>query len=1487
MIHKKVFTRYSYPIMLFFYFLILLAFFLFSYFSEIRGSYEEFLEYRIRGDKIYSTLYLDKFYQKFLTKSQEYSSFSKTDYPSLYRYINSIQKKYIFSNFFAKLYINLIARNRVTIYASFVVKDRNYKLPFYLNYLNDSTVQIVVLFNGSQDINNMYLSLRNDYLDLYCEASSIAVKGVLKFNISFLQFQNLNIYDLSGKINFQSFPINTIDLIIHSKKISYLYKDITVFITGSKLSGSEDLVIYSEEITFMRKEKEVITIDGLSVKFKNLNWNSFLDLNLNLKADLLRIVLNREEVIFYSLDSECITRYLKNILFVSFDYVRWLESNVQRMIPRDFKSAELIHLFKKYEFFMPPLAKKIFRIFSSIQETTRNIGRLTITMDLSENDFVILYRDMLISFGEGGISFLGSGDLWLYFNYSGELWVLAEKEFGILNLTNKKAVYFSGFLGACISWSDKFSLFLTDYKNSIFWNNMIFGAKLNDIANIFSFLKLNRQSGIFKNFPLNFVPTELLVFGTYNPNELRILFSNKDICVFFEIGYKFRELANFESLTRRFIDMLARSNNIGFWDYRGLFGIFINDKVLIDSSDFLLYYKVDWEKLKSLYLLFVNHYREIRKDFYPFIVKNFDYFYDRILKGSQAFFYKRNGVLVFLDNQELLFNYMSLVARSSLPKQLVIIVEGYSSFFELCIDRNLLLSAYGFRKIYDRLIVEYEFKKVLSLEKFLKTLIDRRINVDLFLKESATQLFFDIDIYLEGKRILGFHSQKAGTEGLFVNANINLDWNELVLLNQILNLVDQIEVYKIQSIKINSLLRFSENGVQINLKDSKIYLGYLLNFFLVIDGSFDLKIKYSYPVRIGINSFNAFITCWSNDKSQWGKIEVDFSKDTIKAKLFLSNHFLDFINLGNILHLANTSKEDILKLEVSYKEGFLYGRLEVDCKLENLIFKEYNFKEIEAVGYVAFWNSVFGLDSQNVDSIDDLLSFLSKFHLESSWKLSYYSLIDDIYRKAVQDISFELDSDNLLLDGKIQVSLKEILRLLNLEVKNEYIKEYLNQIYSTGFIEIDFQNLKINNFSKFIKSLLESGLITLENKEIFSNVRVNLYFILFGNSYVLSLNPEFKLNNNHYVIHKLRFVLSEANRMIMEFIFDYATKKVDSIYLIGIPSFLLSYCEGDMNFSLDFKNRLFVFDFDRFSFMLLSNRIFLDGRMIFRDRGFVSPIVKVNNSPIVLGFDGNVITLISDLDELDLGSFYYKGSLKVNLVIFPFIREPGVYGNIECNYGKLEYRRLENKGILRIPINLSINFNSVRFRNNFIDVIFSGDIKYFSGILVGELRAKKGFVVLIDGLYKILQGIWSFDGLDTSGDLYVVLQKISSDIFDYKITIFKGDIKNLSLGEFGRRDNKEDFISDRLALSFFNTPILDLMYFSWQGYTIQREILPNVFISYFSFYSGNNRYSRVGYDWYYSIDWIIKRLGKGIISINFRTYSNARNQVSIIFVKGF
>jgi hypothetical protein len=67
---------------------------------------------------------------------------------------------------------------------------------------------------------------------------------------------------------------------------------------------------------------------------------------------------------------------------------------------------------------------------------------------------------------------------------------------------------------------------------------------------------------------------------------------------------------------------------------------------------------------------------------------------------------------------------------------------------------------------------------------------------------------------------------------------------------------------------------------------------------------------------------------------------------------------------------------------------------------------------------------------------------------------------------------------------------------------------------------------------------------------------------------------------------------------------------------------------------------------------------------------------------------------------------------------------------------------------------------------------------------------------------------------------------------------------------------------------------------------VGKEIIKNIFVFYLRKLNKSN-FQNLDYDYYISIDYLIRRFSKGVLLINSTFYNNSKNNFGFIFVYGF
>ncbi|MCS6955316.1 MAG: hypothetical protein NZM44_03055, partial [Candidatus Calescibacterium sp.] len=431
----------------FLFYVMFFSFFIFG-FSEINGSYQDLLEYKIKGSKIYSTVYLDKIHLKLGSKvgkiGKEYF-----DYPTLYKYINSVQKQ--IGNTLLRNYVKMFLKNQIVIYTTFSVKDKSFKLPYYYAYILDSTMESTIHFDNSHNIRYMTSKLKNDYIDFYFSADNILLRGKLDFKVNFLKVGSITFDGFNGGVVFSSFPVFHMDLKLKVSRVFCKMDGFNVWINNTFLHNLDDKIfvrVYS--ICLRRNDIDFVGIENLSFHIKNFKYDNFIFLALSTKNEILRVRFLDRNIKFYKLFFDADFFYSKDELNFYFRVLDWKRDTF------DFDFSFL----RKYDGFLPNLGKKILEYLqlqdSKHYKTTRD---LFLTVNLSTNSFNIFNKNFMIRFWGNKIEFFDRF-LWINLDNLKIITLLYENEFGFIDLSNKKLTYISKISGFSIFWCNSLKFFI-------------------------------------------------------------------------------------------------------------------------------------------------------------------------------------------------------------------------------------------------------------------------------------------------------------------------------------------------------------------------------------------------------------------------------------------------------------------------------------------------------------------------------------------------------------------------------------------------------------------------------------------------------------------------------------------------------------------------------------------------------------------------------------------------------------------------------------------------------------------------------------------------------------------------------------------------------------------------------------------------------------------------------------------------------------------
>ncbi len=1530
-----------------FYILLFLVFF-FNFTSfTIAGKYSDWLEYKIENGKIHSTIWIDKFYQS--SKSGKDIESLDFSYPSVYNQFNTTLNKSL-KNPFVKLYVKYLLRNRVVIYSEFSIKDKK-NAPWFLSYLDKFFATSILFLDQKGNMEKLVVEGKNNFINLNCFANKDFIKINSKVYVNQLSFSqkkltDLSFYDLYISFVFYSFPVNNfiIDLsisriIYESDRFINVFKDLKMEIKDEKIGinlGKIDVSLLKKESIKIGFQK--IYIDLLNFPFfsalknptsifsnfkadikigKFMIFNKFLT-NIFINADFSsinesvffvffrRIIFNYNELYSVFVDKQKIIDNIDNFLGFAHDY--------QSLIPRLLKD-----LIKNYRIFHDNLKKGV-------------LNNLFFCFDIKKNRFYLSYNGVYFYFLNNIVSFINKDMIVLGKNISD---FVAFNGSELATLYGKEVNFFSNYQLIHANFKEKNHFFLlwTDYINKIIVNKkeryyfylsfQSFKEKLKFVSGNLKYFNLETYEKIDR-FINNLGIDNFEMVGDFDisKNKMNTSFSllSKNWVLFLNLQDNYGILSKNEKIYQKVWNVLTNSYFSLFSSYKDIAVFLSNKEAFVSIKDKFYYANVDIDKFKHIYELF-----PIKKDkdfWFYWVLNNHDYVFSLLknsrilLKDDNLFFFNYKGNMLFskdniLLSNELLKNF-DLLVRSLEPKILHFLIKTNYGVLGFNINfgkKFIAFNSNGILKLSDKIFVVYDIDKkdikplMISIYKELKH-SKKLDNVFSYFVGSKINILG----YIQGNQVLkigsfDYWNEKGNLDVGFEIFSI-LQKDQLFRIVKIFNikLNDKLKNLEfIENIKFLGILKIYENKFKVIIKDASVRLDYGLNkiIFSRADVNFNGSILLSYNKLINAG---IFFEVNDVDKVKLGFGKFLFNKDGMEVDLKFGNEFFGFLNRAFDIYFG-VQKNSSIDFYLHFKDKKFNGKIKLLANFNEVIFDEYRLKGFNGEISADFKNDKNLVIKNSI--LETIVENIDKIFLDLFVNVNYYSYSDGLYRTSFQIFNMKLNDNNILLDGNLNFSALNISKLFkNLSTNKEFLKSYFEQVLSTGFFELKFNRAELKELKKNVRYFMskQNFFIDEKNLSFFNNLIFNFYFVLDEHAYSLTFYPLFqkglKKNNDLYYLDKLIIDLKEDGNFIGKLGFDYLSREIEFVNIVKIPDYLRRFdfdYTGEFQASLDFKNKDFVLFFNNLAFNYLNNEFFINGKMILKDNVFVPPFVKINGQEVKIGFDGNFVSIISEMKKLNIGMLDYQGNLKVNLLFSPNFKKLSqtenlikFFGTIEANKGIVKYQKVNYKGnfITPLDINVSIKTNSVRFKNNFIDVFFSGNLRYNNKSLFGSLNSRKGFVSLVDGLYRILQAKLDFNG-NFKGDLYAILQRMSSSIFEQKITVLKGNLANLNLEQFGFTDvNKQEYNNRDLRLGIYNTSIFDLISFSFEGYMFQREVFPSIFVSYFKSYNKDN-FNRLGYEWYYSIDWLIFRLKYGVLSTSFRSYSNGRNSIGFVFVKGF
>lgn len=1544
---------------LLFYILFFLVLFFNSTSFTIAGKYSDWLEYKIENRKIYSTIWIDKFDQnlksgKNLKNQNQDLKGQDLSYPHIYNQFNTILNKSL-KNPFVKSYVKYLLKNRIVIYSEFSIRDKK-SAPWFLNYLDKFFVTSILFLDQKGNMEKLVVEGKNNFINFNCLANEDFIKVNSKVYVNQLSFSqknltDLSLYDLYVSFVFYSFPVNSFDINLSIGQIMYKSDEFINVLKNLKMEITDEKIgINLEKFDFSLLKKKSIKIgfQKIYINLLNFPFSSVLknpnNVFSNFKADikigqfmifnkfLTNIFINTE---FSSINESIFYVVFRRIIF-NYNELSSLFTDKQKIIDNVDKFLGFAY---DYQSLIPRLLKDLIKNYRIFHDNLKKgiLSNLFFCFDTKKSRFYMFYNGVYLYFLNDIVGVINRDMVVLGKDIS-DFVAFNGNELAILY--SKKVNFFSNYqlIHANFEEKNNFSLFWTDYIDKILVNKKekyyfylsfknfkdrlkLLSCNLKYVArNLDTYEKINQFVDDFGMDNFEMVGNFDISKGKLN-TSFSLLSGNW--LLFLNLQDNYGILSRNEKIYQKVWNVLTNSYFSLFSSYKDLAIFLSNKEAFISIKDKFYYANFDINKFKQIYELF-----SIRKDkdfWFFWVLNNYNYIFSLlentkiILKDGNLIFFNYKGNILFNKDNVLfsneLFKIFDLLVRSSEPKILHFLMETNYGVLGFNINfgkKFIAFNSNGILRLSDKIFIVYNVNKkdikplIISIYKELKR-SKKLDNIFSYFAGSKVNILG----YIQGNQVLKIGSfdkingwNKKGNLDIEFEIFSILQKDQLFRIAKIFNikLNDKLKNLEfIENIKFLGILKIYENKFTVIINDASVSLDYGLDkiIFPKANINFNGSLLLSYNKLINAD---IFFEINDMDEVKLGFGKFLFNKDEMELDLKLGNEFFGFLNRVFFIYFG-VQKNSSFDFYLHFKDKKFNGKIKLLANFNEVIFDEYRLKGFNGEISANFKNDKNLVIKNSI--LETIVENIDKIFLDLFVNVNYYSYSDGLYRTSFQIFNMKLNDNNILLDGNLNFSALNISKLFkNLSTNKEFLKSYFEQVLSTGFFELKFNKAELKELKKNVQYFMskQNFFIDEKNLSFFNNLIFNFYFVLDEHAYSLTFYPLFqkglKKNNDLYYLDKLIIDLKEDGNFIGKLGFDYLSREIEFVNIVKIPDCLRRFdfnYTGEFQASLDFKNKDFVLFFNNLAFNYLNNEFFINGKMILKDNVFVPPFVKINGQEVRIGFDGNFVSIVSEMKKLNIGMLDYQGNLKVNLLFSPNFKKLSqtenlikFFGTIEANKGIVKYQKVNYKGnfITPLDINVSIKTNSVRFKNNFIDVFFSGNLRYNNKSLFGSLNSRKGFVSLVDGLYRILQAKLDFNG-NFKGDLYAILQRMSSSIFEQKITVLKGNLANLNLEQFGFTDvNKQEYNNRDLRLGIYNTSIFDLISFSFEGYMFQREVFPSIFVSYFKSYNKDN-FNRLGYEWYYSIDWLIFRLKYGVLSTSFRSYSNGRNSIGFVFVKGF
>jgi hypothetical protein len=747
----------------------------------------------------------------------------------------------------------------------------------------------------------------------------------------------------------------------------------------------------------------------------------------------------------------------------------------------------------------------------------------------------------------------------------------------------------------------------------------------------------------------------------------------------------------------------------------------------------------------------------------------------------------------------------------------------------------------------------------------------------------------------------------------FLNFNLSLSSNKIDTFLYLDYLFYKNKVVDL-SLKIkNYSLLFLPNLLSINDKDISLSFNlypYSISLFNIY---FDLFFKSSFSFFYNyIDNYNNPFFSFTfkgalnlDNLKKINKLKINFINANINLSNFYIFNFNKFkvidLNLNSNLELSFidfyidlvklANNDELYKILNDFIKNNTNFNLDFNC---NFYFANQDIKDIETIYLLSFNKLKISLDQDK---------YLTNFELNIPFNLFKLIPSFDKYFTFLNESNLDKSNINTSKDWK------SFLNTL-------FVSFNLNNSYITKSDII--QLIKEENVFKVLSLFLDHLNIKLYGLYSYYSYQVDIKF-LFNQNYRLNLIANlFEDNQSFGYLKSNELDLININKLKINDILKNSEIHIQDFQLIN------KILNSKVNFYLDFKNSELTLNFKEFNVNFINNNLKIDGilNILLKEDNLIIknlPNVFFNNSIVNynLSFSNKTINLsfyISNLNNIKVNIFDYNNG---NILINGFVEFKNSKFNINIyskfSKGELKViKRVDNKknNILYNYVNLlniELEVNNVKNKNVIWDVKFNSNlnINLKDTKLNGILKINKGILRLNDGVYRIIQGNIKWEN-NLYGDMYILAQKLGTSPFDYKLTFIKGSIKDFIISNFRLYNKQKDFDLDNLDnlnnLSnlndlnnnlylglgdFMGLDVLDYSNNKVSGYIrVGKEITKNIFVFYLRKLEKSN-FENLNYDYYISVDYLIKRFSKGVLLFNTSFYNNYKNNFGFIFVYGF